>query len=535
MANSKVMFKMGPQANINALFNGGAVNGAFYLTSDTNRLYIGKDGKAVAVNQGVIQVESVTELNSTEAEMGQFYYVKDTNILCVRSGGRWVQINPDTDTKVTARTNSAKTENGFIVVEDVVTQTDSDKLNTNFKTNFGVKGTNGITVSLDETSTTPRLVITQADYALTSTVSDSKATIALSNGVANSSVVFEKGRNVSLSKANSGNIVIAAEDTTLADNGLTASISAVEAGGAKLDLSVADTSGQTLTASASFGIVYGDNNGAGVNATFENGAFKLNTYTKAEVDGLIKGIDGMTYMGAVDDYPSGNEIRKGYTYKASQPFGEKEKAVRTGDVIIANGKEDEKTGFITGTITWDIIPAGDDSLTDTTYSFNNVGAGISIYQNADVPVLQGGFKVLSGNDHLVVSNEVKAGINEIKVTHAEPLTAGGQTVKAGEEYLNQAEGEDFKFKIPVISYDKAGHISAVTSQEFTVKDTLATYSLDSLKASVANNTATVAIAMHHNQIVDDKLNASFNIKSSTLTMSADANGDLTMDLEWGSF
>lgn len=466
--------------------------------------------------------------------MGQFYYVKDTNILCVRSGGRWVQINPDTDTKITARTNSAKTDNGFIVVEDVVTQTDSNKLDTDFKTNFGVKGTNGITVSLDETSTTPRLVITQANYALTSSADESKATISLSNGVANSSVVFEKGSNITFSKVDSGNIVIAAEDTTLADNGLTATIAAdAVKGGAKLDLSVADTSGQTLTASASFGIVYGDNNGAGVNATFENGAFKLNTYTKAEVDGLIKGIDGMTYMGAVDDYPSGSEIRKGYTYKASKPFGEG--AVRVGDVIIANGKEDEDTGFITGTITWDIIPAGDDSLTDTTYSFTNEGAGISIYQDADVPALKGGFKVLSGNDHLVVSNEVKAGINEIKVTHAGPLAAESETVKAGEEYLNQVEGADFKFKIPVISYDKAGHISAVTSQEFTVKDTLATYSLDSLKASVANNTATVAIAMHHDQVVDNNLAASFNIKSSTLTMSADANGDLTMDLEWGSF
>lgn len=534
MANNKVMFKMGPQANINALFNGGATNGTFYLTDDTNRLYIGKNGKAVAVNQGVIQVESVTELNSTEAEMGQFYYVKDTNILCVRSGGKWVQINPDTDTKITARTNSVKTDNGFIVVEDVVTQTDSNKLDTDFKTNFGVKGTNGITVSLDETSTTPRLVITQANYALTSSADEGKATIALSNGVANSSVVFEKGKNVTLSKNDSGNIVIAAEDTTLADNGLTASIAADAANGAKLDLSVADTSGKTLTASASFGVVYGDNGGKGVSATFENGAFKLNTYTKAEVDGLIKGIDGMTYMGAVEDYPSGSEIRKGYTYKASKPFGEGAKAVKTGDVIIANGTEGDN-GFITGTITWDIIPAGDDSLTDTTYTFANEGAGVSIYQDADVPVLKGGFKVASGNDHLVVSNEVKAGINEIKVTHAEPLATEGETVKAAEEKLIQGQGADFKFSIPVLSYDKAGHISAVTSQEFTVKDTLATYSLDSLKASVANNTATVAIAMHHDQVVGNNLAASFNIKSSTLTMSADANGDLTMDLEWGSF
>lgn len=530
MAN-KVMFKMGSQANINALFNGGATNGTFYLTDDTNRLYIGKNGKAVAVNQGVIQVENVNELNSTEAEMGQFYYVKGSNILCVRSGDKWVQINPDTDTKVIERENSAKTEDGFIVIEDVITQQGSDGVDKFFTTEFGVKGDKGITVSLDESGDAPRLVITQADYALAAATNDGKATISLSNGVANSSVVIEKGANVTISEGE-GSIVIAAKDTVLDKNTMSTSISAVE-GGAKLDISFADTSANTLTGSATFGIIYGDNDGKGVSAAFENGAFKLNTYTKAEVDGLIKGIDGMTYMGAVTDYPTGTEIRKGYTYKASAAFGDEGKKVKIGDLIIANGTENSD-GYLE-TITWDIIPSGDDSLTDTKYTFNNEGAGISIYQVADVPALQGGFKVASGNDHLVVSNEVKAGINEIKVTHAEPLNAEGETVKAAEEKLVQGQGADFKFSIPVLSYDKAGHITAATSQEFTVKDTLATYTLDSLKASVANNTATVAIAMHHDQLVNTNLDASFNIKSSTLTMSADANGDLTMDLEWGSF
>jgi hypothetical protein len=47
MANDKVMFKRGSQAN---LATATIVNGAFYLTNDTNRLYIGKDGKAVPVN-----------------------------------------------------------------------------------------------------------------------------------------------------------------------------------------------------------------------------------------------------------------------------------------------------------------------------------------------------------------------------------------------------------------------------------------------------------------------------------------------------
>ena len=64
MAN--VMFKRGAQSDLAKYLSTGssqAIDGAFYLTSDTNRLYVGKDLgsgniKAVPVNQGVITVES---------------------------------------------------------------------------------------------------------------------------------------------------------------------------------------------------------------------------------------------------------------------------------------------------------------------------------------------------------------------------------------------------------------------------------------------------------------------------------------------
>jgi hypothetical protein len=40
--DSKLKFLTGVQANLNTLItNGGATEGAFYLTSDTHRLYIG--------------------------------------------------------------------------------------------------------------------------------------------------------------------------------------------------------------------------------------------------------------------------------------------------------------------------------------------------------------------------------------------------------------------------------------------------------------------------------------------------------------
>ena len=75
MAN--VMFKRGAQSDLaKYLSTGGsqAIDGAFYLTSDTNRLYVGKDLgsgniKAVPVNQGVITVESGVETEKAESAL----------------------------------------------------------------------------------------------------------------------------------------------------------------------------------------------------------------------------------------------------------------------------------------------------------------------------------------------------------------------------------------------------------------------------------------------------------------------------------
>ena len=63
MAN--VGFLRGSQANLNTLMTGktGIKEGSFYLTNDTNRLYIGKTGGEVAaVNEGVITVDAVANL-----------------------------------------------------------------------------------------------------------------------------------------------------------------------------------------------------------------------------------------------------------------------------------------------------------------------------------------------------------------------------------------------------------------------------------------------------------------------------------------
>lgn len=116
MANL-IKFLKGTQLNLDALIkNGTATEGAFYLTNDTNRLYIGKkfgeDDNApvypVSVNQGVISVSTLDDLpgekNNVSASKvpGEFYYVTGTtesplNILCVYNGSTWVQVNPKYD------------------------------------------------------------------------------------------------------------------------------------------------------------------------------------------------------------------------------------------------------------------------------------------------------------------------------------------------------------------------------------------------------------------------------------------------------
>jgi hypothetical protein len=164
MAN--VMFKRGAQSDLAKYLSTGssqAIDGAFYLTSDTNRLYVGKDLgggniKAVPVNQGVITVESISKLpTGANIEAGCFYYATNENVLCVYSGiaHGWVQINPDTNTKVTDRAISGKAETDFVVVTDIITTKNeiAGELDENsavdFTSKFAVQGNDGVNVTID--------------------------------------------------------------------------------------------------------------------------------------------------------------------------------------------------------------------------------------------------------------------------------------------------------------------------------------------------------------------------------------------------
>lgn len=131
-----VLFLQGTQEKLNGLMaNGGAKEGAFYLTNDTHRLYIGRlaaDNKVkpVAVNEGVVTVANIDNLPTSGVNVGEFYYVTNGNILCVWSGNGFVQINADTDSNsyITAIDTPVITSNtNGITVSFNILQKDVDK------------------------------------------------------------------------------------------------------------------------------------------------------------------------------------------------------------------------------------------------------------------------------------------------------------------------------------------------------------------------------------------------------------------------
>ena len=135
---TQIKFFSGSQADLTKYIKGTteAIEGAFYLTTDTQKLYVGRkdqnDGKvyAVQVSRGVTFVSSSSQLPSVTAndiEEGELYYITSSNILAalkhvpadntvtpaISDHYEWVQINPPTgiNTVSTSAVNESGTNN----------------------------------------------------------------------------------------------------------------------------------------------------------------------------------------------------------------------------------------------------------------------------------------------------------------------------------------------------------------------------------------------------------------------------------------
>lgn len=194
MAYTNVGFKYGTQANLNNLIKTKtAEEGCFYLTSDTQRLYIGKavTGGVIpaSVNAGIQFVDSVDHLpnkgqdwNDAEKDRraGEFYYIPDDNILCVFTGNDYVQINATENTYITS--NNINFTNGKKVPESGVTPINYTQVKSSVVDNngspydalFGVIGDDIISVSVNtenvyDTDSSGNILYIQNDDSISTT------------------------------------------------------------------------------------------------------------------------------------------------------------------------------------------------------------------------------------------------------------------------------------------------------------------------------------------------------------------------------
>ena len=577
MAN--VAFKRGLETSLaKSLYNyAGAdavqvTEGTFYLTSDTNRLYIGKsiDGKgvrAVPVNQGALPVPSVDALPSAEAAIpGQFYYVSSSNILCVSSNGKWVQINPNTDTSLSTRTTTGvvHTAGGktFVQVSDVITDTASNS----FVGQYGIEGSVGLEVTVTEVTDGlakyPVIKLTPSVYKVSAVVNESAASgkgavdIVVNDDSADdvhkSTITFTAGNNVKITSGGTGKVTVTAEDTVLDQ---TQSSMGFDANG-KLSVNIADTDGNTVTVDATPKIKLGNN---ATEYTFNGAVATLPVYTKAEVDAIKRDLNAMHYKGTAKNGVLATTASIGDTYKIvgndfqiaksvvnnvndlSYDISKANINLKHGDLIIATGTEDN--GVITAaTLKWDVVESGEQGYVNTTYRIVKASSGHGFeFQDRNGNTTEAKFTVES-NGYMSVTSTASGTENEnivLTLNHKEQSNIPAAVNKTAEEKKTQAKTQSLTFSVPVLSYDKAGHLTKVEYQEYTVVDTHVTVASKGTLGSVTDGVATISHIIDIDSIehIMQMQIASSSLKVSTSESTVDGKPvtKVTIDLEWGTF
>lgn len=581
MAN--VLFKQGTQASLDTIrYNKTAIDGSFYLTNDTHRLYIGRsDGDAVPVNEGVNTVATLDDLPQITAAnapsyVGQFYYVSGPNILCVYSAstqggavrGGWVQINPNTDTHLSDLKINVTVENGVATVSTSITEADSANSGSADTTtrNFKVQGAGGITVGATETSdgNNDILTITGDQYAIAAGTANSvtnEVPIELSSdGGHDSSVTLKGGENVTLSKTDGGAIKIDAADTQIAS-----ATGANEASG--FSVTVTDSAGNSEKATINPQILVGGTQDTQQTISFQNGTATLPVYTASELDAKLAGLDAMTYKGTVgirsiatavadngakigDTYLLDDDIAAIVTSTGNKP-GIK------GDMIIARGTEGADGNITSATLVWDIIPSGNDNYTDTNYIGKpTTGTGASGDGNYADKHYEG-FKLqdtienesvgevdLYAGDNINISG---TGLtkgqdiigNKILISHADVASSGGSAAPAT-KVISSGSDTDFTqhpnvtFNVTAVTEvtrDAKGHVIGVKTKDLVLKDTQATIDKNDYQSATATTsgvtTATITNTLVSSNADGDPVSntsGTFGLASSSLSLSVTNTG-----------
>ena len=572
LENQKILFLQGTQAKLDGMTS--STVGAFYLTNDTHRLYLGMSATAapVPVNQGVTFLaneNALPNMNSASDEQkknvaGQFYFLTDKNILCVYSNNQWVQINSDTTIKEVKFGAEADT-NGGVNVSLAIT----DTRNT-IKTadNLILKGNSNVTIKASDATISGSAVkvitfsVPDGDtYSLGTEITNGvdfgspnanggvgKIILNASKG-ADTSVNIEAGKNIKITGSGTNDKDIKIEGKDFGLNSVTVTPEKAEG----FSITVKNNANEEKAGFLNPVIKVDTNTAKYVGGTADLTNF---VYSKKQVDDKFVGLDAMRYMGTVasiNDLVALTDVENGNTYKftgadikvSSLTPDQKTKInteglteIHRGDVFIAKGTE--VSGVLVGDWTWDVIPSGDES--DTTYKFQGSDTGIILKEAGGQ---EPGTLDFATNKYLSVATNVSADkLNTtVIVNHKElttPINNNAEPTAKGKMTAGSANESTYEFVTHKVSVDGAGHVTDIVKEKHTIVDTHNNIQRDGTGTKVETSTEAGAVTVAPTvQMKDgDKADLSFDVASKSLKVTAGTNAKIptvNIELEWGSF
>ena len=586
MANVK--FLKGDQSSFNKLTQ--FIDGAFYLTTDTDRLYFAQsETECVPLNQFIRTVTKTQfeALTSAQVSQGDYYYITDQNILAIadydEGSLKWTQLNPDTNTNTTF--NEINFEGS--VANNTVTITEKLKeynAITGHQTgnalagDLKLKGTNGVALTAENDSVGSTTITVEGDtYSLSADMNDArqyeagkayhvgdivvingkyqicKAEVAAdnntsdaaiigsfeelnagislvsANGQASSTFGFKKGANVDIGQID-GQITISAVDTTLEKGSLNVSNNKTQG----FDIEVSDNGNNKVSGTLDPIIKVGSSS-----VHFVNGAADLPVYTTSEIDSKFKGLNGMTYKGtiggAVATLPSSN-VSSGDTYMvASASFEAGSIIAKNGDLLIATGTEGVDGYIPSDGIIWTHVPSGDDSFQNSTYKgAATPGSNTWGIKEVSGDQLVGDIQFVAGTNMSISSTlggPDKNDPNSIITTIQHGSVGAGDVTSTTDNTPDGGAVETNTFTaVTGVGRDSNGHVASVTTEQFKIKDTTYTFGTDVEGSKIV--TKLTSSGATEQAVTYEVASSSLNV---TTTATATNDVKVNVELEWGSF
>lgn len=548
LKEKNVLFVQGLQENLNKLIaEGGATEGAFYLTNDTHRLYVGRKDQnstkiiPVAVNEGVVTVAGVSALPSSGVNAGEFYYATTENILCVYNGQKFIQINTDQNNIISSLTNTVSAKDNIVTVKTEV----KDDKNVAIEDTFQIKDSSGhtvITIITDEDGND--FIDLKADeYNLSSAVATednvSTATITLSseNTTEDTEVKIAAGDNITIAAvegvANKFKISSSYHNTTIkpdTEDGVAVSLGTTGEDAGKIKVTITDTDGQSYTG-VSEAITYT------VGTSNYIPGSTLPVYTKTEIDTKINGLNGMTYKGTVgtnNTLPvitaeNTSTIQVGDTYLVDaddkialtedNSYDNVAVTAGKGDLLIATG--DETNGFITDNLKWSYVPAGDDAEHDTTYSWTGEDTSNKKVLQTTGAGEAGSWQLTAGTAMTVSST----GTDDMVTT------IGHADVEHKDEDGTEENNVQSLTVVSDVDVNTQGHVTTVTKTKYNLQDT--TYTLSGAVEDIAGGGVKITDTLTSS--AGGTSTSVTSVTSDSLTVKAAGVDSYSVDIKWGSF